>query len=405
MRRSTRFAPFSRLALLAAIGALGVTAFAPTAQAAEPVKPAAEKAAPAAPAAAAKPAAATPAPAAKPASAAPAAAAKAAPSSAASAADKADKSATAKPAAAPDKKTKDAARKAYGEGEKAYAAGDFTAAYAGYTKANELIPSAHAAYWAAKSLDQAGKSDDAIKGYEALLADPGSSKIGEEKLSDAHTRLTTLKAGQVGEVTVSSSAPGAVLLVDGAAHPGPLPVVLKLAPGPHKLTLTAEGFDAKEIDVQVQAGAKLDQPVELQSHVAPPPPPPPVPEVAPAPPPPPPAEKHSKVPAYVTLGIATGGAIVGTIFGVQALKAKSDFDKSPSTKHADDTERNALIADMAFGVAVTLGVTGIVLLTSSDDSEAPKAAAKLHLPPKGGTFRVLPYVGRESGGATARLTF
>jgi hypothetical protein len=63
-----------------------------------------------------------------------------------------------------------------------------------------------------------------------------------------------------------------------------------------------------------------------------------------------------------------------------------------------------LIADMAFGVAVTLGVTGIVLLTSSDDSvDAPKAA-KLHLPPKP-TFRVLPYVGRESGGAAARLTF
>jgi len=128
-----------------------------------------------------------------------------------------------------------------------------------------------------------------------------------------------------------------------------------------------------------------------------------VPEVAPAPPPPP-AEKHSKVPAYVTLGIAAGGAVVGTIFGVKALQSKSDYDKGPSTSRADDTERNALIADMAFGVAVTLGVTGIVLLTSGDDAvEAPKAA-KLKLPPKG-TFRVLPYVGRESGGAAARLTF
>ena len=125
------------------------------------------------------------------------------------------------------------------------------------------------------------------------------------------------------------------------------------------------------------------------------------------PPPPPPPEQHSKVPAYVTLGIATGGAIVGTIFGVKALQAKSDYDSTPTTKHADDTERNALIADMAFGVAVTLGVTGIVLLTSSDDApEAPKAA-KLHLPHRApsGTFNVVPYIGRESGGAAARLTF
>ena len=363
MRRSTQFAPFSRLALVVAIGALGVTAFAPAARAADPAKPAA-------------PAAMAPV-AAKPAD---------------------------QPAAAPNKKTKDAARKAYGEGEKAFAAGDFTAAYAGYTKANELIPSAHAAYWSAKSLDQGGKSEDAIKGYEALLADTGSSKIGDDKLSDAHTRLAALKAAQVGEVTIASAAPGAVLMVDGAPQAGPLPVVLKLSPGPHKLVLTAEGYDAKELELQVQGGSKVDQNVELMQHVAPPPPPP-VPEIAPAPPPPPPPEKHSKVPAYVTLGIATGGAIVGTIFGVQALQAKSDYDSNPSTKHADDTERNALIADMAFGVAVTLGVTGIVLLTSSDEPAAePAKAAKLHLPPKG-TFRVLPYMGRQSGGAAARFTF
>ena len=374
MRRSTRFAPFYRLALLAAIGALGVTTFAPAAHAADAAKPAAEKAAPTM---------------------------KAAPGAAA-----ADKTAAAKPATAkaPDKKTRDAARKAYGEGEKAFAAGNFSAAYAGYAKANDLIPSAHAAYWAAKSLDQGGKTDDAIKAYEALLADPGASKIGEDKLGDAQTRLATLKASLVGEITVSTLPATAIVSVDGLAQPGPQPIQLKLAPGPHKLSFRAEGYDAKDIDLQVLAGTKLEQKVELQQHAAPPPPPAAEPVVAPPPLPPPPAEKHSKVPAYVTLGIATGGAIVGTIFGVQALQSKNDFDKNPTTKSADDTERNALIADMAFGVAVTLGVTGIVLLTSSDDApEAPKAA-KLHLPPKP-TFRVLPYVGRESGGAAARLTF
>ena len=375
MRRSTRFAPFSRLALVAAIGALGVITFAPAARAADTAKPAADKAAPAAE--------------------------KAAPN-----AGPADK-ASGKPvvAKAPDKKTRDAARKAYGEGEKAFAAGDFAAAYSGYSKANDLIPSAHAAYWAAKSLDQGGKTDDAIKAYEALLADPSASKIGDDKLGDAQTRLATLKASLVGEITVSTLPATATVSVDGAAQPGPQPVVLKLAPGPHKLSFTAEGFDAKEVDLQVQAGTKVEQKVELQQHAAPPPPPAAEPVVAPAPLPPPPApEKHSKVPAYVTLGIAAGGAIVGTIFGVQALQSKSDFDKNPTTKSADDTERNALIADMAFGVAITLGVTGIVLLTSSDDApDAPKAAT-LHLPPKS-TFRVVPYLGRESGGAAARLTF
>ena len=359
MRRSTPFAPFSRLALLAALpalAALGTITFAPSARAAG-------KATATAPAAdAAKP---------------------------------------------PDKKTRDAARKAYGEGEKLYAANDFAGAYTAFSKALELIPTPAAAYWAAKSLDQQGKTDDAIKAYETLLADPNISRLGDEKTGDAQTRVATLKAGQVGEVTVTSAAIGALLSVDGVAQTGQLPIVLKLAPGPHKLTLSAPGFDAKDVDLDVKAGTKVDQKIDLAEHVAPPPEPAPVPEVAPAPPPPPPpAEKHSKVPAYVTLGIATGGAIMGTIFGVQALQSKSDFDSKPTTKSADDTERNALISDMAFGVAVTLGVTGIVLLTSSDDTSgtAPAKAAKLHLPPKG-TFHVTPYIGRESGGAAARLTW
>jgi hypothetical protein len=367
MRRSTPCAPFSRIALVLAFG---VTAFAPAAHAADAPVASAAPALKAAPAGKAEPAL----------------------------------------VKAPDRKTREAARKAYADGEKAYAAADFAAAYVGYAKANELIPSAHAAYWAAKSLDRSGKTDEAIQAYEALLADPSASKIGDDKLGDAQTRLATLEASLIGEVTVSAMPADSALTVDGVAQAGPLPVVLKLAPGPHKLRFTSEGFDAKEIDLQVQGGSKVEQKVELTPQVAPPPPPPPAPVIAAAPlpsPPPPVIVTHSVAPAVVTLGLAGAGAIIGTIFGVQALQSKSDFDKDPTTKSADDTERNALITDMAFGVAITLGVTGIVLLTSSDDAvEAPKTAT-WHAPPMSPkrAFQVLPYVGKESGGAAARLTF
>jgi hypothetical protein len=109
------------------------------------------------------------------------------------------------------------------------------------------------------------------------------------------------------------------------------------------------------------------------------------------------------VPAYITLGIAGAGAIVGTIFGIKALGAKNDFDKTPTGNAADDTERNALIADMAFGVAITLGVTGVVLLTS-DDGAAPAAAQHEQLP-KRAKLVVAPYASPEGGGAAARYTF
>jgi hypothetical protein len=73
--------------------------------------------------------------------------------------------------------------------------------------------------------------------------------------------------------------------------------------------------------------------------------------------------------------------VVGTIFGFQALSAKSDFNSKPTTKNADDAERNALISDMAFGVAVTLGITGTVLLLSGNKKADPAKSSKLHLTP------------------------
>lgn len=326
---------------------------------------------------------------------------------------KAAAAAPAAPATKPkpvDKKTKDAAHKAYSEGEKAYAAGDYAAALAGFTKANELLPAPQAAYWAAKSLDGQGKTEEAIAAYEKVLADPDIAKLGDEKSNDAKARVADLKAKLVAEVSVSTLAAGgaapvgATVSVDGTPQTGETPMTLKLPPGPHKLTITAPGYEPKEIDLEAKGGEKSEQKIELAAKAPPPPPPPePVVEAPAPPPPPPPPAPRSKLPAYITLGIAGAGAVVGTIFGIKALGAKNDFDKQPTGSAADDTERNALIADMAFGVAITLGVTGVVLLTS-DDSAAP-AAAKMERLPKRAKLVVAPYATPHGGGAGAQYTF
>jgi hypothetical protein len=106
-------------------------------------------------------------------------------------------------------------------------------------------------------------------------------------------------------------------------------------------------------------------------------------------------EGSSKIPAIVTLSLAGAGAVVGTVFGVMALSSKGDFDATPTQELADDTERNALIADMAFGVAITFGITGaVLLLTGGEDSEAA-AAARM----------VTPWVGPTGGGAVGTFHF
>lgn len=111
------------------------------------------------------------------------------------------------------------------------------------------------------------------------------------------------------------------------------------------------------------------------------------------------------VPAYVTLGLAGAGLVTGTIFGIKALQEKKDYEDMPTTDRADDVERYALVADMSFGIAITLGVTGIVLLTSDAPAEAPATASADKRPLDKSRFSFTPYVGKKSGGAAASYSF
>lgn len=314
------------------------------------------------------------------------------------------------PAAAADAKKRDAARKAYQAAEKDYAAGKYAEAYAGFKKANETLPSPHAEYWMAMALDKDGKSEDAAAAFEKLLAHADVSKLGDEKIGQVKDRLAELKGKQTGEVNIATTPPGASVSVDGTAQPGETPMVIKLPPGSHTITITNPGYEKQELKVDVTAGKRVDQNIELKAsdlEAAPAP----VPAETPAPAEPTeqgepaaPAQAKSKLPAYITLGIAGVATGVGAFFGVKALGAKSDFDDEPTTDNADSVERNALIADMAFGVAITLGVTGIVLLTSGDSDPEKEKTSKKSLPKKA-RFNVAPYATPNGGGAAARFVF
>jgi hypothetical protein len=318
----------------------------------------------------------------------------------------ADKQKPAADKSAPDKKTKDAARKGFTAGKKAYDKGDYAAAFDGFREANDKIPAPITSYYMASCLDRQGKTEEAVKAYETLLGDPDLGKLDEEKRQDAQMRLGDLKSKLMGVLTLATTPAGAMVTVDGEAQVGETPMELKLKPGAHKIAVTASGYQPKELELTVGGGEKRDEsitldqksqaPAEAAAAPAPPPPPPP--------PPPEPKKEKNLVPAYVTLAIAGASAVVGGVFGVMALNKKSDFDKTPTTKNADDTERNALISDMAFGVAITLGVTGVVLLTSSGTEDSGQAAGLEHLP-KRAKLTVTPYVSYQGGGAAARLSF
>jgi hypothetical protein len=116
------------------------------------------------------------------------------------------------------------------------------------------------------------------------------------------------------------------------------------------------------------------------------------------------------VPAFITGGLAVAAAGVGTAFGIMALGDKDDFDKAPTAEKADDGENHALIADMAFGVAITMGVTSAVLFLTRDEPAAVKAASTTIRPkakPVASTprFTPAPVVTRHGGGPGALIRF
>jgi len=303
----------------------------------------------------------------------------------------------------PDEEPKRAeARKKYAEGETKFQAGDYDAAYAAYKAANDAVPASQALYKMALCLDKLDKSNEAVTAYGAFLASNPPPAM-EAKVTEAQGRVADLKKKVPIIVKVASDPAGASVYLDGVVQMGTTPMEVKATPGKHKVRVTSPGYDAFEKDLDLEPGAS-DTTIDavLPKNI-------PIAEAPPAPPPPPksaekppelPPERRSNVAAYVVLGVAGAGAIVGGIFGVKALQEKSDFDGGEkTTAKADSVEKNALIADMALGAALTLGVTGTVLLLTNSGSES---AAR---PASPTAFQIAPLLSPHRAGAAATFRF
>jgi hypothetical protein len=293
------------------------------------------------------------------------------------------------------------ARAAYTAGQEAYAAGQYAAAEAHFGLADSLLPAVQAKYWRAMSLDRLGNVPAALAAFELLLAAPEKAQLGPEKLANAEARQRALAATPA-ELVLTTTPPGARVNVSGVELKAPTPLTLRLAPGRHVLRVWLDGYEPQQLELNVTPGAKLTPTLTLQPAANPRSANTPIPALpatpvdsAPA------AAPHSPIPGIVTLGIAGASAIVGTIFGIKALSDKQDFDDRPSTGSADDVERNALIADMAFGVTLTLGITGVVLLVADDPAPDQPQVSSLSTQ----RLKFAPYVAPTGAGAAATLAF
>jgi len=303
-----------------------------------------------------------------------------------------------------------AAKKHYGEGDKKYKAGDFAAALVEFKAATDIKSTPQAERYIGMTEDNLGHYAAAAEWYDRFLAhvpEKLASEGDEIKKRDAEIKALP------GKVHIESVPAGANVTVDDKPQATPAPVDVELPPGSHTVKVAAQGRLPAE--KQIDVGFASTQTVSVALDPAPPAapaPPPPVAMAPPpplAPPPPPPPEPRSKVPAYITGGLAIAAAGVGTVFGVLALNDHSNFEKTPTTQIADNGDTHSLISDMSFGVAITFGVTSAVLFLTKDEAPAPvtskdttteKASKRSAM-----TITPTPMVGPHSGGAGFTMQF
>jgi hypothetical protein len=77
-------------------------------------------------------------------------------------------------------------------------------------------------------------------------------------------------------------------------------------------------------------------------------------------------------------GAGSAGMVVGTIFGIAALSAKSTFDDHPTYSQADTVHNYTIASDVGFGAGLVLllGGTMFYFIDDKDEAAAPQAKNK-----------------------------
>ncbi len=302
----------------------------------------------------------------------------------------------------------EAAKKLFVEGKAKFDSGDFAGAYLAFKEADELLPNPPVPkFRMAECLDKQGDVEGAIKAYEAFLAAKPRPDEDKNRIETSNARIAALKVApaDVKVVIQPAEAAAAQLTIDGAPAQGN---PLKVPPGKHTIGAKMDGYEDGKVEVDVTRGEKKEVSITLTAKPK---------DVAadkptdkpadkPADAPKPPAETSggsSVIPAAVTLSLAGAGVVVGAVFGGLALKSKGEYEDGPTQDLFDETERNALIADMSFGVALTFGVTGLVLLLTDSGGEEPAPAEKPA--EKKANLFVAPFAGPSGAGAVGVVTF
>jgi hypothetical protein len=249
-----------------------------------------------------------------------------------------------------------AAAGAFADGEKAFAAGDYSRAAQAFDEAHRLAPHPAALWNAARSYHRLGELARAANHYARYLR----LAPADARDRDAATKELAVLAARLGRIDVF--APGAErVMIDGQAADDR---TVYVNPGSHVLTAVVDGRDASR-SVELRAGESRSVAFERAggepAATAPP---------VPARSPParaaesPPAPSRGLSPAFVIAGAgATAVALGFTIAsGVDTMNALSTFEADKSTENLESGRGKELRTNVLIGV--TAGLAAITAATA-----------------------------------------
>ncbi|MDQ3032389.1 MAG: PEGA domain-containing protein [Myxococcota bacterium] len=335
--------------------------------------------------------------------------------------------AQAAPTTAPTEAQRARARQLYGQGQAHFDAGRFQRSLAAFEGAYREVPNPIVLIGVASAQERLGRTEDAARTLRRYLRErpdaPDREAITARITALDPTGATADPAEAQGTLRIVCTPPGASIVIDGEDTGRTAPAELQVPPGEHTITLTLEGHQPVTDTVTVAPGGIHELALTLAAR-----------EDAAAVgggedpdafgeggegtadvegeggaegegeaiEPAPPVDSGPSTGVWVTTAVAGVGLVTGTVFGFLALSAQSDFDASPTADAADRGETFALVADLAFGVAIAAGITAIVLYATDRPATEETASASSEQGPR---VTVAPWGAPSGGGAAVQVQF
>lgn len=285
---------------------------------------------------------------------------------------------TSRPQATPSEQDKAEASSHFRRAVELFQDGLFRPSLVELKRAYEIAPNYRVLYNIGQAHMALGEFVEAIQAYEEFLRQ-GGAEIDAARRSELQGQLEQLRRNTA-MVAVRVNQAGAKVSVDGKeVGTAPLSSHVVLSVGQHRISALAEDGSSASEDLNVAGGDFRQLSLTLVAPAAAPAPALAV-EAAPQKPP-------MAIRTKWAIGLMASGAALAIAGGGLALSAsaanddyRKELDKQPGDPNAiesahDQLSRRALAADVLFGAAAAVAVTGVVLMFVKGREKADQSSS------------------------------